>query len=83
MTFSQKQGCPLPRSMPFEKGRQRGEGGEENMAKVCVWGGGGGGRERRQDKIILLSGLRPITTGMNIQAVRIVMDPKTDLNSVF
>ena len=35
-------------------------------------GGGGGGsvrereRERRQDKIVLLSGLRPITTGVNI-----------------
>ena len=59
-------------------------------------GGGGGGererdrqteterqRERRQDKIILLSGLRPITTGVNIQAVRILIDPMTDLNSVF
>ncbi len=43
-------------------------------------------RERdktRQDKIILLSGLRPITTGVNIQAIRILMDPTTDLNSVF
>ena len=41
-------------------------------------------REReRQDKNILLSGLRPITTGVNIQAIRILMDPMTDLNSVF
>ena len=37
----------------------------------------------RQDNIILLSGLRPITTGVNIQAIRILMDPMTDLNSVF
>ena len=37
----------------------------------------------RQDKIILLSGLRPITTGVNIQAIRILMDSMTDLNSVF
>ena len=48
-------------------------------------------RERRQDKTrqdktrqdFLLSGLRPITTGVNIQAIRILMDPVTDLNSVF
>ena len=40
-------------------------------------------RETRQDKMILLSGLRPITTGVNIQAIRILMDPMTDLNSVF
>ena len=38
-------------------------------------------RETRPDKIIL-SGLRPITTGVNIQAIRILMDPVTDLNSV-
>ena len=41
-------------------------------------------RERdntRQDKIILLSGLRPITTGVNIQAIRILMDPMTDLGA--
>ena len=37
----------------------------------------------RQDKIILLSGLRPITTGVNIQVIRILMDPMTDLNSLF
>ena len=37
----------------------------------------------RQDEIILLSGLRPITTGVNIQAIRILMEPMTDLNSVF
>ena len=40
-------------------------------------------QRERGDKIILLSGLRPITTGVNIQAVRILMDPTTDLNSVF
>ena len=40
-------------------------------------------KQTRQDKIILLSGLRPITTGVNIQAVRILIDPMTDLNSVF
>ena len=37
----------------------------------------------RKDKIILLSGLRPITTGVNIQAIRILMDPVTDINSFF
>ena len=39
----------------------------------------------REDKtrLICLSDLRPITTGMNTEAVRIVMDPVTDLNSVF
>ena len=31
----------------------------------------------RQNKIILLSGLRPI---VNIQAIRILIDPMTDLN---
>ena len=38
-------------------------------------------RERRltrQDKIILLSGLRPITTGVNIQAIRLLMDEEGD-----
>ena len=39
-------------------------------------------REREREKIILLSGLRPITTGVNIQTIRILMDPMTDLNSV-
>ena len=33
----------------------------------------------REDKIILL----PITTGVNMQTIRIFMDPMTDLNSVF
>ena len=39
--------------------------------------------ETTQDKIILLSVLWPMTTGVNIQAVRIQMDPTTGLNSVF
>ena len=40
-------------------------------------------RERiKQDEIILLS-LRPIPTGVNIQAIRILVDQMTDLNSVF
>ena len=39
--------------------------------------------ERERDNIILLSGLRTITTGVNIQTIRILMDPMTDLNSVF
>ena len=34
-------------------------------------------------RLFLLSGLRPITTGVNIQAIRILMDPMTDSNSVF
>ena len=37
----------------------------------------------RQDKIILLSDLRPITTGVSIQTNRILIDPVTDLNSIF
>ena len=37
-------------------------------------------RETRPDKIIL-SGLRPITTGVNIQAIRILMEPMTDFFS--
>ena len=40
------------------------------------------GRER-EDKIILLLGFPPITTGVNIQTIQILMDPMTDLNSVF
>ena len=49
-----------------------GEGGE--------WGGGseegvgGGGEEIGEDIVILSSGIRPITTGVNIRTFRILMD---------
>ena len=59
-----------------DRGRERGGKGERVKVR--------GERKRRLDYyFFLLSGLRPITTGVNIQAIRILMDPTTDLNSVF
>ena len=40
-------------------------------------------RERGRERLFLLSGFRPVPTGVNIQAFRILVDPMTDLNTVF
>ena len=57
-----------------ERERERGGGGRER----------GGERERdkqrKREILLLLSGLRPITSGVNIQAVGILMDPAADLS---
>ena len=37
----------------------------------------------REDKFILLSGLRPTTTGVNIQTISNLMEPLIVLNFVF
>ena len=46
-------------------------------------GRGGGEEERRENKVILLSRFRPITTGANVQAVPILVDSVVNLNFVF
>ena len=47
--------------------------------------GGGGGRGREEERRQIYITVRPpaCKTGVKKQAIRIVMDPMTDLNSVF
>ena len=55
-----------------ERERERGGGEREGERERD--------KQRKREIILLLSGLRPITSGVNIQAVGILIDPAADLS---
>ena len=65
------QACKMEQTTLGTEGGREGEGEREREWERE-------GRNGREREIILLSGLWPITTGVNIQGIQILVDPVTD-----